>query len=227
MTEEMKICGMKMKICSNLFKYNTVVADELVGFLSALHGQRTSVSRISECHPSLWHSSHLTAKFSGPRSLWADVCGSQIFTSPGIRDIAKASPWHQTHLIMQCLSTYWSSFSRGFNLFIFLSLQCVFVWKTTILTLVFVSNEPQPPQRDLSRSYSECDLPQWNVVAVCKMTVKVVLVFCSSSSIASAYEGKQGLSGCQDCKLRLISEKWAVLSWHHHPPPALEFVLHS
>lgn len=37
-TEEMKTCGMKLKICSNLLKYNAVVVDELVGFLSSFHG---------------------------------------------------------------------------------------------------------------------------------------------------------------------------------------------
>lgn len=45
---------------------------------------------------------------------------------PGTRDAAEASPWSHRHLIMQWLSAYCSSFSRGLNLFMFLSLECGF-----------------------------------------------------------------------------------------------------
>lgn len=69
----------------------------------------------------------------------------------------------------------------------FLSLQCFFAWKTTVLTRVFVTHKPQPPQRDLSRGNSECDVPQWDVLAVCRVTGKLVLMFCSSRLIPSTW----------------------------------------
>lgn len=205
---------MKLKICSNLLKYNAVVVDELVGFLSSFHGWRSSVSGISGCHPSFWHSPHLPAKFSGPRSPCADVCSSAksslplqvpetlLRPLPGPTDISSCSGSLPTAAVSAGASICSCS----------CHLSVVFLWKSTVLTIVFVTNKPQPPQRDLRWSYSECDVPQWKVVAVCRVTVKAVLVFCSSRPIPSASEGKQGLSGCQDCKVRLTSENWAVLS---------------
>lgn len=134
--------------------------------------------RISECHPSLWHSPHLTARFSGPRSQRClCLCPAKLSPPLQVPETAGASPCCQRHLIVHCLATCCSTLSRGFSLFMSLSLQWCLVWKTTVLTVVFVTNKPQPPQRRLSWGNCECDLPQWNVAAVSRVTVKAVLYF--------------------------------------------------
>lgn len=103
----------------------------------------------------LWHS-------AGPTTM---LCGSQVTTcwclslcllissSPlsGLKILASPLPLvPETSHNAVALCLLYGSFSGGFSLSMFMSSQCSFLWKTTVPTIVCVTNISPLPERAVS-----------------------------------------------------------------------------
>lgn len=192
------------KICSNLFKYNAGGTWWVGGISVLTYGQRMSVCRISECHPpSGTATSHCQGQWSQATVCWClQLCPAkssaplQVLETlprplPGTWHISPGSGSLPTAAasagasICSC-SCHFSGFLLGKPQF----------WQ---LCLQIISHRLL---RGISAEITECELPQWNVAAVCSDSKTCACILLLQTHSLSLRENKACLA------VRIANSGW-------------------